>query len=368
MTKTVAIPSHITGTVAQDNYYNLVYNGGNCTGTLTKSYPDILVSDITTTKIQDVIGSSSHAVSTLCTATINENSYYKPDHSSPYNMGDFACYNPNAKPPTYYASHPAYDPDSPIEVYLEDAGGGDYKIRVDCSLRRGDLVPTHGNGASDWSNINVIFSLRTLAGGGGGTELSATTVTGVSVTSYTYNTPVVAYIYDNSGTSFDIDNEDQSYRLRITAQYANGTDETIEDGVLNYYVYASEYVPATPPSWSLNMYERPVGTLGLAPVTGSGWGTAVYNASAGAYYGELKAQFAYYIYPDGYPTVTTWYGTAVGCYIPENTTNDAMSVTTVQFVNDSGNILDIDTGTGRQTVRVYYFNGTDWINFATYTY
>lgn len=353
--KTVAIPSHITNAYDKTGYYNLVYDTG--LGTISRSTDNMLVSDISTTVVRNVLAEDNNSVSDLCqSANINTYSYYKPASAGGWGLGELAGYNENAKPPTYFAGRPPNDPLIPVDVYIEP-DGSDWKIHVDCILRRGEGIPTYTDSADDWADIDVTFSLRSLTGGGGGLELTSATVTGTSVTRMFSSTMVTAYFVDEG--TFTVTNTDTDYRLQVHAYYGDGTTP-IEDSSLYYYITAKEYVPATPPTYTLGVYEKVAGTPFPMPQTGSGYIPSIYCVSTSGYTGGIKVQFDYYP-PDG--SLTTWYGTCNSVWIEGDTDNS--SATVVEVEDDGGTIGDIDT-TKDRVVRFYYY-GWSWVLFETYT-
>lgn len=103
--------------------------------------------DITTTQVRNVLGETTNNVSALCNSSkINPWALFKPIYGNGYSIGDFAGYNHNAKPPTYFFN--------PLTYYSSVKNAAGVGV-IGFSLTKGERPPRLDNPSNDWSRLKV---------------------------------------------------------------------------------------------------------------------------------------------------------------------------------------------------------------------
>jgi hypothetical protein len=358
MPKTVAIPAHITDSSDKTGYYNLVQETG--LAGISRNGDDMLISNITTPIIRNILGEDNVDIIQLCqSANINPYSFYKPNGSAPYSFGDFAGYDKNAMPPTYYASHPTID-----AVQIQEITSGVYGIQISTILRRGEALPLYNPAVDSWNNIKVVFQLREATGGGGGLLLATSTIENINVLKM-FSSTLVTSDWLTWTTPAPFPNATTDYRVQIHAYYTyGGSDVAIEDGSLAYTITANEYIPAAPPTYDLYVYAHNGHNIEPVEETNS-FGEGVYSMPSdkdASYSGDLRCHYLYKPTDGSYPT--EWIGYAYGQYIPAGTESaDAILVTMA-----GGSAIGLVDKTHSRYLTMEYYNSAGWQEFYNHTF
>lgn len=110
------------------------------------------VSKIDVSDIRNVLGESQDAIKYLCMSNkVNPWALFRPEKSSlvPGNAGDFAGYNHNAYPTTYF-----YEYGGKSATWVYNSGRGLYLASIPIYVRRGERPPNlNGNINCSWSYV-----------------------------------------------------------------------------------------------------------------------------------------------------------------------------------------------------------------------
>lgn len=110
MAKRVEIPLTPYGESASLNDANYFVTNADIGDYSYVSSTEFDASRIPMSRIGNVLGSASRSLATLCqSGNINPHALFLPDGNSPYRMGDFAGYNHEAKPNTYWTHGNTWD-------------------------------------------------------------------------------------------------------------------------------------------------------------------------------------------------------------------------------------------------------------------
>jgi hypothetical protein len=353
MAKTVSIPSHIVTSGDDIYFYNLVYN--TSLGSFARVDNNIVVSDITISEVKSILDVSTYALSGLCTTpSKNPYSYFKPNGSAPYSLGDYAGYNLYAKAPTYFASRP-----STAEIDIVPVGAN-YKIETNTLLRRGEMLPIYSGDANGWTDLKVDFVLYETSGAFLGPLCTSTHITGVDVIQMRNSTQVDSSI-------LLVPNETKKYRLFTYASYTNGlggNPQHIEDTYLTTDISAYGIIP-----WSLQ-YKFTSWAV-MEPLNGATqysikvWNDATGPRNVETFEGYFRTTYWYYESPDGYPTKSYSNGAAAGATLFPNASEGSGTTVTMIFDNP---VTTKDTGHERNILVEYQETGGAWHTLFEHTY
>lgn len=199
-------------------------------------------SNITTTKVKNVLGESSTSVGALCQSNkINKGANFRPSGTAPFNLGDFAGYNHNAYPTTFYYSF------NPV-VNSTYVGGG---IPISFVLAKGERPPEKDNTSCSWDRIKLEVNVT------GGLNASLSTnvaMTGTylsdSLTNASFTIPIASNDYFNANGTIkgfyidpwgnvvsEITNLNKSFTLNVVPTFTT--------------IYVDTAVGSTPASYML---------------------------------------------------------------------------------------------------------------------
>lgn len=231
--KTIAIPSHIIAAGMDGNYFTNVYNTG-VGASITHVGNNMVISDISVTNVRNVLGIFPTQISDLClSTTINQHSYYKPNGSPPYRLGDFAGYNEDARPTTYFYN-------KSVTTWTATKTSS-YVIAMGFDLRCGEIPPA---GSRSWSYVRIKVVINDT--------LNSRTLTFYSplqAVSYSMSSFIASYT-DSSNVSIQ-------GTATITAEYMDSTNTVkysdIEDTYPTVTVnIAGYYIPLNAVDFSSN--------------------------------------------------------------------------------------------------------------------
>lgn len=192
-------------------------------GTITGTLPNLKASSVDISTIKNVLGSSSYDAETLCThPNINKWALFSPSGfknvnpftgsypislpiggvNSPYYIGEFAGYNHQAKPPTYFSYINSTNPT--IEEYDSH--------HISCRLERGEMLPIPSGASQDDITVYIL-------------DDGGTSVYDEKIAVGELGSPTVGSEIHVSGTG--------TKTYKIKACYKNGThyNNIIEDGI-----------------------------------------------------------------------------------------------------------------------------------------
>lgn len=106
------------------------------------------VTNIDIASVRTLLGISANDLAAICTSgNININALFRPNKQTPYNLGDFAGYNHQANPATYYYGGKT--------TSFSVNKASNYSFGFAVNLMRGERLPLDNSFASYWNFVRV---------------------------------------------------------------------------------------------------------------------------------------------------------------------------------------------------------------------